>query len=266
MRQTAVEQTGAGGGLTGPVSRATCGRMKPVTRGDGTQLPPELDLDLVALARSGPGPYSIQAELPAPWFAAVLSRTDAEVAAGGSVSLEVTPIGEGTSYLIRGTIQGGYSVPCARCLAAAAVSAGGELCVHFVRDRDTGGADDDEEDEADSPDERTFSGTRIDLRPLLVEQVLLSYPMRALCAQGEACRGLCMRCGADLNAQGEAGPCTACGAADAQVQIASPPSAEEEEAAGTETTSWQAALRKLSGEAGVSEPAGKPPRGRRRTQ
>jgi uncharacterized metal-binding protein YceD (DUF177 family) len=31
------------------------------------------------------------------------------------------------------------------------------------------------------------------------EQILLAYPMRALCSRGEACRGLCMRCGADLN-------------------------------------------------------------------
>lgn len=240
--------------------------MMPVTRGDGTQLPPELDLDLVALARSGPGPYSIQAELPAPWFAAVLSRTDAEVAVGGSVSLEVTAIGEGASYLVRGTIRGGYSVPCARCLAAAAVSAGGELCVHFVRERDVGGLlEEEEEEDADSPDERTFSGTRIDLRPLLEEHVLLSYPMRALCARGEACRGLCMRCGADLNLQGEAGPCTACGAADAQVQIATPPSAREEEEDGEEAgeTSWQAALRKLS-EAGGARSGDKPQRGRRR--
>ena len=67
--------------------------MKPVTRGEGTQLPPELDLDLVALARSGPGPYVIQAELPAPWIAAVLAHTDAENAQTGSVSIEVTPIG-----------------------------------------------------------------------------------------------------------------------------------------------------------------------------
>lgn len=213
--------------------------MKAANRDDGTQLPPELDLDLVALARSGPGPYVIQAELPAPWMASVLAHTDAEVTNAGATSLEVTPIGEGTSYLVRGTIQGGYSVPCARCLAAAPVSAGSDICVHFVRDR-VGDADDDSE--TDSPDERSFSGTRIDLRPLLAELVLLSYPIRALCAYGEACRGLCMRCGAELNGQ-PPGPCAACGATDAQVPIAADADLEPP----TEpTSSWQAALRQLA--------------------
>ncbi len=50
----------------------------------------------------------------------------------------------------------------------------------------------------------------------MTEQVLLAYPMRALCSRGEACLGLCMRCGANLNdaAQGlETVPerCPACG-------------------------------------------------------
>ncbi|MFZ6185469.1 YceD family protein [Nannocystis pusilla] len=225
--------------------------MKAATRDDGTQLPPELDLDLVALARSGPGPYAIQAELPAPWMKTVLAHTDAEVTSAGSTSLEVTPLGEGTSYLVRGTLQGGYSVPCARCLAPAAVSAGGEICVHFVRDR-VGDADDDDS-ETESPDERSFSGTRIDLRPLLVEQVLLSYPIRALCAYGEACRGLCMRCGAELNGQ-PLGPCAACGAADAQVPLVTLDDKDEgeEEAPAKPTTSWQAALRQLA-DSGVGE-------------
>lgn len=215
--------------------------MKAAPHDDRTQLPPELDLDLVALARSGPGPYHIVAPLPAPWIAAVLAHTDAEVTQAGRVALEVTAIGDGASYLVRGATEATYTVPCARCLGPAAVEAGGELCVHFVRDR-VGGDDWDEEAEADSPDERTFSGTRIDLGPLLTEQITVSYPMRALCARGEACRGLCMRCGADLNGQPE-GPCAACGATDAQVPIASD---VEREPPPEPTTSWQAALQKLA--------------------
>jgi uncharacterized protein len=37
----------------------------------------------------------------------------------------------------------------------------------------------------------------IDTDPLVVEQVLLNVPMKQLCS--EACRGLCPRCGANLN-------------------------------------------------------------------
>lgn len=245
---------GEAAGLTALPPRATCGRMKAVPHDDRTQLPPELDLDLVALARSGPGPYHIVAPLPAPWIAAVLAHTDAEVTQDGRVALEVTAIGDGASYLVRGATEASYSVPCARCLAPAAVEAGGELCVHFVRDRVGGGDDRDEEDETDSPDERTFSGTRIDLGPLLTEQITVSYPMRALCARGEDCRGLCMRCGADLNAQAGAGPCEVCGAADAQVPIAS--EVEHEPEAPAEPTSWQAALRQLADDGNGSASGG----------
>jgi uncharacterized protein len=43
-----------------------------------------------------------------------------------------------------------------------------------------------------------YSGREIDLREALQEQVVMSIPMRPICA--EACRGLCSRCGVDLNA------------------------------------------------------------------
>ncbi len=46
-----------------------------------------------------------------------------------------------------------------------------------------------------------YEGDEIDLTPLVHEQTLLALPIRALCT--EECRGLCSRCGANLNA----GPC-----------------------------------------------------------
>ena len=52
-----------------------------------------------------------------------------------------------------------------------------------------------------SPDDLALSyyeGEEIDLTPLVHEQIILALPTRPLC--GEACRGLCPRCGANLNA------------------------------------------------------------------
>jgi uncharacterized protein len=46
-----------------------------------------------------------------------------------------------------------------------------------------------------------YEGDEIDLTPLVHEQTILALPTRPLCA--EECRGLCPRCGANLNA----GPC-----------------------------------------------------------
>lgn len=42
-----------------------------------------------------------------------------------------------------------------------------------------------------------YSGDEIELTPLILEQVLLALPTRALC--DENCRGLCVTCGANLN-------------------------------------------------------------------
>jgi len=42
-----------------------------------------------------------------------------------------------------------------------------------------------------------FQGVDIDLTEGIQEQVVLSLPLRALCS--ESCKGLCARCGADLN-------------------------------------------------------------------
>ena len=46
-----------------------------------------------------------------------------------------------------------------------------------------------------------YEGDEIDLTPLVHEQTMLALPTRPLC--GEECRGLCPRCGVNLNA----GPC-----------------------------------------------------------
>jgi uncharacterized protein len=58
-----------------------------------------------------------------------------------------------------------------------------------------------------------YEGEEIDLTPLVHEQILLALPTRPLC--GEGCRGLCPRCGANLNA----GPC-GCPATPAEPRLA----------------------------------------------
>ncbi len=214
----------------------------------------DLDLDLAALARTGPGPYTVKADLPVAWIASVLAHTDAEAGQPGHVDLEVTSIGGGSSVLVRGKLDVAFAVPCARCLEPATVTTRSPegLCVHFVRG--LGDAMEDEEgrewsdEDAEGPDQRAFLGTRLDLRPLVEEQILVAYPIRALCVRGESCRGLCMHCGANLNEQAAIpGPCAACGADDAQVPVvAAPADADPDDVAPTLTdTPWQNALRGL---------------------
>lgn len=58
-----------------------------------------------------------------------------------------------------------------------------------------------------------YEGEEIDLSPMLRERLLLTLPTLPLCR--DACRGLCARCGSDLNA----GPC-ACPADEGDPRLA----------------------------------------------
>jgi len=185
-------------------------------------------------------------EIPiaANWIASALEGTDAEVTKPGVLTGELSF--QGKTALVRGELAATFCVPCARCLADAPVDAGGELCVHFERGASPrpkrAELDEDEAEEIDpgSPEEFTFDGITLDLRPVLIEHLVMSYPIRTLCAQGEACRGLCLSCGANLNSQAANGQgCTACKAREEQQAAAS------EAPAGN--PDWQAALLKLRG-------------------
>lgn len=176
-----------------------------------------------------PGTHTLDVELSRDWAAEVLSETDAVADRGGATQLELT-LQVDRTLLVRGRIDLSYTVPCARCLEGADVDVGaetGELCVTFVPAErlrswatQTDAADEDADDieplETEELDEIGYEGTKVDLREFVIEQVLLAYPMRALCSRGEACLGLCMRCGANLNelTSGAAPPerCPACGA------------------------------------------------------
>lgn len=159
------------------------------------------------------GAHELAAELPQPWVAEILAETDAIARAGGAARLELT-LQTDRTLLVRGHLELVYAVPCARCLAPAEVDVGaetGELCLTFVPAErlrvwaDVPGGSESAEDEIEplepgELDEIGYHGSTVDLRALIKEQILLAYPMRILCGRGEACLGLCMRCGADLNA------------------------------------------------------------------
>lgn len=173
------------------------------------------------------GPQERAVELPQPWVAEILAETDALAQTGGAAQLELTLQSDRT-ILVRGRIELDYTVPCARCLESALVDVGAEseqLCVTFVpADRlrswaeFSGAAKDEDEIEPLDPaelDEIGYEGSSLDLRKLISEQIVLAYPIRALCVRGEACLGLCMRCGTNLNQPLEGAVpenCPSCGA------------------------------------------------------
>ena len=135
------------------------------------------------------------------------ARVDGKLASNDPVWLEEDPkpvdgvivagrlssAGEGRFYF-SGRMTGDVGAECRRCLAPTHAHVEEELHLLFAD------ANDEESDESDvymlEP-----RGTTIDLRPALREQWLLAAPSFAQCR--EDCKGLCPRCGADLNV----GPC-----------------------------------------------------------
>lgn len=102
---------------------------------------------------------------------------------------------------IDGRVSMSLQLPCARCLEP--FSFVEQRTIHVVLLLDPPVDDGKQEQELEQElvredlDESYLEGDEIDLPELLREQVLLSLPAKPLCS--EACKGLCPRCGVDLN-------------------------------------------------------------------
>lgn len=93
--------------------------------------------------------------------------------------------------LVTGRVEGPAAYECARCLTSHPTEVAVEVCELFSG---SGGED-----------SYRLVGTEMDLEPMLRDAVTLALPLRPLCR--EDCKGLCARCGNDLNA----GPCDCAG-------------------------------------------------------
>ena len=123
--------------------------------------------------------------------------------AGQADLIEEKRIGEARGSLrvvddirLRGNYQGEFEIPCARCLDPVKHSLKGEFDLLFR----PLGADADASERAISTPETEigyYQDGGLVLEDVVREQVFLSLPARSLC--GEDCKGLCPRCGKNLN-------------------------------------------------------------------
>jgi len=111
--------------------------------------------------------------------------------AGVRLEGRLEPAGEG--YLLRGTLRGELTVPCARCLEPAPVPIESEMTVSFVE----GDAAVDEEEEDAEDDTVSFQNGVVDLRLPIRDEILLAVPMTAVCRPD--CAGICPVCGRNRN-------------------------------------------------------------------
>ena len=117
-------------------------------------------------------------------------RPDTAVKVTGRLSAT----GTGQLYW-HGHIEGDVTMECRRCLTEAHAHVEGESHIIYAEPDET--TDDDPDVYPLEPGAR-----ELDLRPAIREEWLLAQPRYVLCR--DDCKGLCPRCGADLND----GPCT----------------------------------------------------------
>jgi len=123
-----------------------------------------------------------------------LDLPPAEWPGGAEASLKLDRAGE--MVAVRGTIRSAAHLECVRCLKAFDLPIAIDLTV--VADRAGGRG---RGQLADGDDMMFHDGRQLDLRGEAREALLLELPITPHCR--DDCRGLCPRCGADLNA----GPC-----------------------------------------------------------
>jgi uncharacterized protein len=121
----------------------------------------------------------------------------ADGTAPGDLTLVVQVTEEQGSVFARGELSGWVHVACSRCLGPARLRLAEPFATTFLPHAEHVEAETELElNEADL-DVAVYRGEEIDLTPVVRDQLVLAVPLAPLCA--EDCRGLCPRCGADLN-------------------------------------------------------------------
>lgn len=105
----------------------------------------------------------------------------------------------GSEVLVNGSMEGDIELTCSRCLNAYAMKASSPINVVY----EPSAMLDKEEHhklKSDELDIGFYKNDTLDTDEVLVEQLLLSIPMKPLCSS--ECKGICPKCGADLNVSG----------------------------------------------------------------
>ena len=156
----------------------------------------------VQVARLHPVPFDLR------WTA---GRNAAELAALPEVAGELRFQGEarlaGEGLRLRGHLHGDIAPACARCLEPIPMTVDRDLDLLYQPESVIGESAEVEIHTADT-EVGFFAGGGVDVAEVAREQILLALPMQPLCRSD--CRGLCPKCGANLNQ----GPCSCAPAAD----------------------------------------------------
>ena len=119
---------------------------------------------------------------------------------GFTVTGDVRAIGEVAARAaqidVTGSIRADAEVECTRCLAAVPQELAIDFAVGYVTPENFS-SDKEREVSADDLDTDVLDSDRIDVKEIVREQILLNVPEQVFCKPD--CRGLCPKCGGDLN-------------------------------------------------------------------
>jgi len=123
-----------------------------------------------------------------------MTGTDADLA--GNLRLQGRVLKAGEEMVLDGVLRGAFKLTCSRCLKQFVQPLEFPVSATYVQTTEfPPGA---RADAAFDDDARiAFLGDDIDLIAGVREDLMLNIPLKPLCS--EDCRGLCPRCGADLN-------------------------------------------------------------------
>jgi uncharacterized protein len=99
-------------------------------------------------------------------------------------------------FALDGDVTGAARLRCARCLKEFGFSFAEHVSVRLVPATQVP-REEESQLGRDDLEVRFYDEPVVDLAELAAEQVQLAIPLKPLCSEG--CRGLCTRCGADLN-------------------------------------------------------------------
>jgi len=135
-----------------------------------------------------------------------LARGVRDFQVGRGMAVEVEYYRAGLDLFFQGTVRSEVVGSCARCLEEYPFPLDRRFAVVLTPRAAAGVAAG--QLSAEELELSTYTGEEVDLTPLVYEETILALPTRPLC--GEGCRGLCTRCGANLNQ----GPCGCAQAAE----------------------------------------------------
>ncbi len=116
----------------------------------------------------------------------VITVEDEGIAFDKPVELELRYMFSGDKLKVWGSASGAVVTTCDRCLAETSLPINAVFEEYFVK-------------EVTEENEYTIEGDEIDLSRFTADFVSLNLPAKILC--NDDCKGLCPRCGADLNTE-----------------------------------------------------------------